>query len=149
MSGSLRWGYLAAYLGLQHLFAGVLVVVGIAMALQGGWLVAGLQWLVACYWLLVVWREAFRAVIWFRLDGDTLTYRTFGSARQRTLSLTDVQKVVLYRGSAGRSACGFIARTASRAGRLGFDFYWLSGSHELWKLLQGQRTSCEGRGPPL
>src|SRR5262245_44367026 len=100
MTGSLRWGYLAAYLVLQNLFAGGLLVGGVLFAWHGGIFAcaAAIVWgLIGGYWLLAVWREAARAVSWFRLDGETLFYRTVGSSREKTIPLSAVQKLVLYR----------------------------------------------------
>lgn len=84
-----------------------------------------------------MWREAARAVSGFRLNGDSLAYRTVGARRERVLPLASVRAVVLYY-DAGRhrSACGFTLHTAGRPGQLRFDFYWLSGVPELRRALE-------------
>ena len=92
-------------------------------------------WLIGGYSLLAAWREAARAVTWFRLNGDTLTYRTLGSSRERVLPLSAVRAAVPYHAAQHATVCGFTVHTNDGSGRLGFDFYWLSGSRELWESL--------------
>jgi hypothetical protein len=139
INGSFRPGYLILYLTLQHLAAGVLLCTGGFFAAQGGAVGCALAawfWLLGGYWLLSAWREAYRAVTWFRLDGDSLMYRTLGSRRERVLPLSAVRRPAPYRAARHSTTAGFTLFTDS--GRLVFDFYWLSGSFELWQFLQNR-----------
>src|SRR4051794_35270120 len=102
MTGSLRRGYLILYLVVQHLGAAILLTVagvGVMRSERPGewvWVFASPWLLVGVWWLVSIWREALRSVAWFRLEGDTLTYRHVGTYRVLTLDLSEVRKIVPY-----------------------------------------------------
>jgi hypothetical protein len=96
LTDSLRPKYLVAYLVLQNGMAGLLLVMFGHAAGRGlnDLAFASPFLLLIGWWIVSVWIEATQSVAWFRLEEDVLAYRLILSRRERTLTVTDIRRMV-------------------------------------------------------